>query len=70
MILQSYPILIAIVIFMGSFTSLIGQSPHELFRFDNSLRQLFPYDGKSLSLPNLKDLDEVIAFILNSLLNL
>lgn len=62
--MKTYIILLAIVILAGCFTSLIGQSPHEMFRFDASLRQLFPYDGKSL--PNLKDLDEVRIYCITS----
>jgi hypothetical protein len=45
-------------LFLAS-VGIIGSAHDDFFKFDHSLRHLFPYDGKAL--PNLKELDDVSA---------
>lgn len=47
----------AILLAFLSNVNLTGRAQNDFFKFDNSLRHLFPYDGKAL--PNLKELDDV-----------
>jgi hypothetical protein len=50
-------ILLFLLLLLFETSNFFGRAQNDLFQFDNSLRHLFPYDGKSL--PNLKNLDDV-----------